>query len=366
MTAALLFVLGLGVGLAAGYWFARRRPSGIPAATAIPPMPDDMVVSDTASYIAANVAAESTFEPVAFVLLERCAGLVTLPVALVMRERPGGPASIVAVAGGLDSRLMGQDVPLDSQAGRALTEGLPVVGPRDEKVLAINRGDRRREVDGGIAVPITQGGSVYGAIVAFGEAALGARQAITLLTEEAKKFTGVLVPAYLAMASARRAETDELTGLANRRAFEKARSRNGPGEKASLIIVDIDHFKSVNDELGHMAGDLALKHVARLLRQGLRPRDTAARIGGEEFAIWLPGADQATGQEVAERLRTSVEGSPFRHTGNDRPITISVGVASYPTPIGALENLMGAADAALYSAKHAGRNRVVASPARAS
>ncbi len=329
-------------------------------------MPDDLIVSDTASYIAANVSAESTFEPVAFVLLERCAGLVSLPVALVMRERPGGPASIAAVAGGLDQRLMGVEVPLESQAGRAITDGLPVVGSRDEKVIAINRGDRRRDVGGGIAVPIAQGGSVYGAIVAFGEPAIGARAAIALLTEEARKFIGVLVPAYLATTAARRAETDELTGLANRRAFEKARARNGAGERASLIVVDIDHFKSVNDELGHQAGDMALKHVARMLRQTLRPRDTAARIGGEEFAIWLPGADQATGHEVAERLRVSVEGSPFRQAGVERVITISVGVASYPTPIGALENLMGAADAALYTAKRAGRNQVVASPARAS
>lgn len=366
MSGVLLFLAGLAAGVLAGYLLAVRLLSRAQVSTVVPPMPDEFMVSDTASYIAANVSAESTFEPVAFVLLERCAALLSLGVALVMRERPGAAGAIVAVSGGLDNRLMGVEVPLDSQAGRALTDGLPVVGPRDEKVIAFGRGDRRREINGGIAVPIAQGGSVYGAIVAFGEPVMGARQAIALLTDEAKKFTGVLIPAYLAMAAARRAETDELTGLANRRSLSKAQARSGSGERASLIVVDIDHFKAVNDDLGHQAGDAALKHVARILRQTLRPRDTAARIGGEEFAIWLPGADQATGSEVAERLRTSVAGSPFRHAGAERVITISVGVASYPTPISALENLMGAADAALYTAKRAGRNQVVASPARAS
>ncbi|HEY2807103.1 MAG TPA: GGDEF domain-containing protein [Gemmatimonadales bacterium] len=361
----MLLLFGLVAGGAAGFFAGRRGAPRRGAPQLIPPLPDDLVVSDTASYIAAHVSAESTFEPVAFVLLERCAALVSLPCALVMRERPGAAAQIAAVAGGLDARLMGVDVPLDSQAGRALTDGLPVVGPKDEKVIAINRGDRRRETGGGIAVPIAQGGSVYGAIVAFGEPAIGSREAISLISEEARKFIGVLVPAYLATAAARRAETDELTGLANRRSLGKAQARSGTSERASLIVVDIDHFKAVNDDFGHQVGDAALKHVSRILRQTLRPRDTAARIGGEEFAIWLPGADQATGAEVAERLRTSVAGSPFRHAGAERIITISVGVASYPTPIPVVENLMGAADAALYQAKRGGRNQVVASPARA-
>jgi len=213
-------------------------------------------------------------------------------------------------------------------------------------------------------VPLGQGTNIYGAIVAFGDHP-EPKAAVDMMSEDARKFMPAIVPAYSAAVSARRAETDELTGLANRRLLNKVFSRTSVGERASLIVVDIDHFKVVNDTLGHLAGDAALKHVARLVREAVRPRDTAARIGGEEFAVWLPGADQKTGEEVAERLRASVAGSPFRHGGQEHPITVSVGVASYPIPIRAVENLMGAADTALYSAKRGGRNQVVASGAQA-
>ncbi|MDO8666621.1 MAG: GGDEF domain-containing protein, partial [Gemmatimonadales bacterium] len=120
-------------------------------------------------------------------------------------------------------------------------------------------------------------------------------------------------------------------------------------------------FKQVNDTLGHPAGDAALRHIARLLREAVRGRDIAARVGGEEFAVWLPGADLKLGREVAERLRRQVEAAPFRHQGYERPLTISCGVAAYPVPIGHPDNLMATADAALYRAKREGRNRVVVS-----
>jgi diguanylate cyclase (GGDEF)-like protein len=329
-------------------------------------MPDDVLASDTANHIAANISADASFEPLAFVLVERCAARVLLPCALVMRERPGAQAYITTVAGGLDNRMVGVEVSLDSEAGRALTDGLPVVSGTDEKVIALSRGDRRRYTGGGISIPMAQGGSVYGAILAFGVPSMGAREAVALLSEDARKFGPVIIPAYLAATSARRADTDELTGLANRRVLNRLISRNNVGERASLIVIDIDHFKSVNDTFGHPTGDMALRHIARLLREAVRPLDTAARIGGEEFAVWLPGADPATGAEVAERLRSTIEATPFRHQGQERAITISVGVASYPTPIRAVENLMGAADTALYTAKRAGRNQVVASRAQAS
>jgi diguanylate cyclase (GGDEF)-like protein len=345
-------------------WMIAVRFGPEPRTSVAPPMPEDLIGSDTATHIAANTAVESTFEPLAFVLIERCAARVMLPCALVMREKPGAPAYITAVAGGLDNRLLGQEVPLESPAGKAILTGLPEVGPRDEKVIAFAKGDRRKYSGGGISVPLGQGANIYGCIVAFGESS-DSKAAIDAMTDEARKFMPVIVPAYSAALSARRAETDELTGLANRRVLKRAFSRSNGGERASLIVVDIDHFKTVNDTLGHQAGDAALRHVAKLVRDAVRPNDTAARIGGEEFAVWLPGADQRTGEEVAERLRASVAGSPFRYGGQQHTITVSVGVASYPQPIRAIENLMGAADTALYSAKRGGRNQVVASKAQA-
>ena len=163
---------------------------------------------------------------------------------------------------------------------------------------------------------------------------------------------------------------DELTGLHNRRSFITLLRRhvgfaNERGTNLALIVVDIDGFARLNAAHGYEFGDQALRHVARVVRDTIRGRDFPARIGGEEFAIWLPGADPRIGREVAERLRANVEKDPFKFDGMERQITISLGVASYPKPIKAVENLMRVADAALYRAKTGGRNRVETSETEA-
>ncbi len=129
-------------------------------------------------------------------------------------------------------------------------------------------------------------------------------------------------------------------------------------EPATLVYVDLDHFKRLNDTLGHPAGDAALRHVARLLETAVRDGDLVARIGGEEFAVWLPSTPPREGLEVAERIRRSVAEKPLIWSGSVYPLTTSCGIASYPQPIGDLLNLPAAADAALYRAKQGGRNRV--------
>lgn len=364
MIHVVLFLAGAVVGGAVGWLVALGLARNAEPRVA-PPLPEEVLASDTASHLASSLSAESTFEPLAYVLVERCAVRTGLPTALVMRERGGAPAFIMAVAGQLDGRLLGLEVPLDSPGGRAITQGIPIVGARDEKVVNVSRGDRRQYQGGGVAVPISQGGQALGAIIAFGEPPAGAQDAVDGLSQEVRKFAPVLVPAFLTAVSARRAETDELTQLPNRRALSAAIARSTSGDRVSLIVLDVDHFKAVNDSLGHQAGDAALRHIARLVKEAVRPRDTAARIGGEEFAVWLPGADLKTGQEVAERLRASVEAAPFRFGGNERQITVSCGVAAHPQPIRSIDNLMTAADAALYAAKGAGRNRVVVSMERA-
>jgi diguanylate cyclase (GGDEF)-like protein len=154
--------------------------------------------------------------------------------------------------------------------------------------------------------------------------------------------------------------TDPLTGLYNRRhlmstleAELRRAARNN--ERFSILILDVDHFKSYNDAFGHQAGDEALMKVAAVLRSSLREVDCAARYGGEEFVALLPdtGIDQAT--EVAERVRGLVRREPF--TGG--VVTLSVGVAEYPTHGVNLETLIADADAALYLAKRHGRDRVI-------
>lgn len=157
------------------------------------------------------------------------------------------------------------------------------------------------------------------------------------------------------------ASHDWLTGLANRRAFEARLQRelDGRGENSlSLILLDLDQFKSVNDSCGHLAGDRLLCQVARLLQQDRRPYDLVARLGGDEFGLILPQCAPYDAVDIAERLRRSLE--LFNFAWDDRcfAVTASIGVALIANANTTLEEAMRQADAACYRAKEKGRNRV--------
>ncbi len=130
----------------------------------------------------------------------------------------------------------------------------------------------------------------------------------------AKAFVPFVLTALEADVAKRKAETDALTELPNRRSFDRALRRACAGP-AALVAIDIDHFKEVNDTYGHAAGDEALRLLGRLLLSALREGDVAARIGGEEFTVLLPGGDLRLAMEVAERLRALVASRPFRSAG---------------------------------------------------
>lgn len=152
------------------------------------------------------------------------------------------------------------------------------------------------------------------------------------------------------------ADTDGLTGLANRRTFDRAMDvavARGPGSPFAVLLVDLDHFKALNDRLGHQAGDDALRVTAALLQLACRDGDLAARYGGEEFAVVLPGLDSKDAVAVAERVREAVESAD-----GPTPVTASIGVACFPEHGRTVAELVGAADSALYLAKNEGRNRV--------
>jgi diguanylate cyclase len=162
------------------------------------------------------------------------------------------------------------------------------------------------------------------------------------------------------------AMTDGLTGLANRKAFDKnirdaAEDATGTGLPLVLLMLDIDHFKTFNDTFGHQTGDQVLRLVARTLTDGVKGRDTAARYGGEEFAIILPETPLQFGVKVAETLRKGIEQKEVinktsqAHLGR---ITLSIGVAEYKAGE-SVADFIGRADAALYDAKKQGRNRVI-------
>jgi diguanylate cyclase (GGDEF)-like protein len=153
------------------------------------------------------------------------------------------------------------------------------------------------------------------------------------------------------------AVTDPLTGLKNRRGLEDAMRRVGISQ-GTLIYADFDKFKLLNDQLGHHAGDAALVHFARLVHDLIRGGDTAARIGGEEFAVWLPGASLLYGSKVADRIRIRLGTTPWDWQGRSWPLSASFGVAAMPDTTRSLDNLPAQADAALMEAKRQGRNRV--------
>jgi diguanylate cyclase (GGDEF)-like protein len=158
-----------------------------------------------------------------------------------------------------------------------------------------------------------------------------------------------------------RAATDGLTGLPNKRAvtdalkrtFAQATMTQAP---LALLLLDLDHFKQVNDQYGHAAGDQVLAGVGAALRGVLRAPDFAGRNGGEEFAVLLPDTDIAAALEIAERVRVAI--AEVTLPGTDVPVTVSVGVAGFPDHATTLERLDRLADAALYVAKRQGRNRV--------
>jgi diguanylate cyclase (GGDEF)-like protein len=131
------------------------------------------------------------------------------------------------------------------------------------------------------------------------------------------------------------------------------------GTPLSLLMIDVDHFKKINDTHGHLAGDYVLVMLAQTVTTTLRTEDLFARYGGEEFAVLCRGATMENASMLAERLRARIETSAFEYQQTPIPVTISVGVASYVEQPDAGTQLIAAADAALYRAKRAGRNRVI-------
>jgi diguanylate cyclase (GGDEF)-like protein len=165
-------------------------------------------------------------------------------------------------------------------------------------------------------------------------------------------------------ALAEQATTDSLTKLKNRRAFFE----NGTKAVAlarryvsdlSVLLLDIDHFKKINDTYGHAVGDEALMVVANILLEMSRTEDTVARIGGEEFALLLPDTNRLGTAVLAERIRSAIEREQFITGDKIVPITVSIGIATFGVdPADSIDQLLGVADNRLYLAKNAGRNRI--------
>ncbi|HEX8945892.1 MAG TPA: sensor domain-containing diguanylate cyclase [Gemmatimonadaceae bacterium] len=254
----------------------------------------------------------------------------------------------------------------ESMAGRVCIERLPLLledaasATRD----ACPFGGLPRPIGSVAIVPVTSADDVIGAIIVEGAEAgdISQHEArnVGLLAAVAR---GSLEIAWEVEEVSKRARTDVLTGLANRRHFDEQLRRVAAetdrfGGTCSLILLDLDHFKEVNDRYGHDGGDAALKHVAQVLSDAVRTVDLCARYGGEEIVILLPQTSAQGAVELAERLRQTIASRPATSSGQRISITASFGVASYPTPVPYGDWLVLAADKALYEAKAAGRNCV--------
>jgi diguanylate cyclase (GGDEF)-like protein len=274
----------------------------------------------------------------------------------------GRPPRIPAALGEGDSRLalaMKHGVALSYPDLRRERERLPLVAPREEW---------DPQPRSAALVPLSVDGRTLGAVVAWHAEVghFGEREA------ELLRLLCSIAPLPLQSASRyealdRKASTDALTGLPNRRTFE-ARLAAAAGyfdryaRPFGLLMLDVDHFKRFNDTWGHEAGDRVLQHVAEVVRSTVRDVDLPARLGGEEFVVLLPEAGLRATVEAAERVRRAVEGRSVVWNGRPLSVTVSLGVAACPDCVVAPGEALAAADAALYRSKAGGRNRVSAAP----
>ena len=220
-----------------------------------------------------------------------------------------------------------------------------------------------------VVIPMTVESRPVGTLVVEHDARRGSRverRVVTMLERFASQAALALRGAWLMEKIQAQASLDGLTGIANRRTFDaaldlevqRARRTDTP---FSLMLLDIDHFKKLNDTHGHQTGDQVLREVATLLREKCRDIDTVARYGGEEFAVIMPGCPSGAGIETAQRLLVEIATAEMAV-----PVTASAGVSTWTDITSFGDNLIAAADAALYRSKRAGRNRATAAAPPAS
>jgi diguanylate cyclase (GGDEF)-like protein len=261
--------------------------------------------------------------------------------------------------------------------GAVLVTGSVEIGPLAERVRRAGAPKRVRSLEGVsaldellpsarnvVVVPLLGDGEVIGVVLA--EWGRGRRARIAALTLDTLEQSAVQAAVALRNASLLGeveylATRDGLTGLANRRLFEEALDREVArsyrrSAPLSLVVIDVDHFKDVNDTVGHQAGDAVLRQVGAALVANTKTSDLPARYGGDEFVVLLPDCAGADALRVAERLRAAVA-----RDVTAVPVTVSAGVGEVPENAGDGERLVAAADSALYAAKREGRDRSVRS-----
>ena len=307
-----------------------------------------------------------TIEALAQGLCDTACEVTSAPVAGLVRWNSAEGHGVIQAVSQTAEIEAGFHVTAESLVGRVCIERLPLT--LDDAISATldqcPYGGQQRAIGSLAIVPIIGADGAIGAIVVEG------REPNDISSHEARNVgllaavaRGPLENVWEIEEVSRRARTDGLTGLANRRHFDEQLRRvvaetDRFGGTCSLILVDLDHFKSINDRRGHEAGDLVLRHVAQVLSDAVRTVDLCARYGGEEIAVLLPQTTERGAAELAERLRSSLETRPVSYEGEQIHVTASFGVSTYPMPVPYGDWLVLAADKALYKAKAAGRNCV--------
>jgi diguanylate cyclase (GGDEF)-like protein len=314
---------------------------------------DLQVLADTAR----DFENTSTAPEVAEVLLDRVCTTFGFSRGFVLAGQEGA-LDVVARFGGVE------DVPIPSTevdgAIRRSWEARDTLligglGPQDHVLNALLPNGRNM-----LVAPLVADGQPLGVLVVENAGEKGGviqRRIVSMVGQFASHGALAMRNAWLLEQVQRLAATDALTGIANRRTFEKvlqaeiSRAARGRSD-LTLIMMDIDRFKSLNDEFGHQAGDEVLARVGEALRIHCRESDTPARYGGEEFAVLLPGCSPEEAVDAAERLRKRIA-----EIETVREITFSAGIATFPIHAVAPDALIGCADEALYQSKRAGRDR---------
>ena len=218
-----------------------------------------------------------------------------------------------------------------------------------------------------LAAPLVADGRIVGALILSRrqrrEWTLSDRR---LLSFSAEELSAALARAFAFEDAEIKANIDALTGLPNRRYLEELLATVGPrrrsGDRLGALMIDLDHFKNLNDRHGHAYGDRVLRAVGERISAAIRADDTPARYGGEEFAVLLRRADPKQAVDVAERIREQIGAMSTEELGINERVTVSIGVAVADSHVTDPTSLLAAADAALYKAKRDGRNRVVLAP----
>ena len=319
-----------------------------------------------------QIQAHTSTESLAKGICQTALDITEGSVATLVRWDADSNSGVVETTSAGAEASRGEKVTADCLVGGSCLRGTPLIMedariiPRSSAVYG--PGDGVGAIGSLAVVPLVREKRVLGAVVVIGANPDTHLQAdVRNVSLFAAVAATSLEMAWQIEEVSRRASTDQLTGLSNRRHFDEQLHRvlaesDRSGLPASLIMADLDYFKRVNDNFGHEAGDIVLKHVAAVFLEQVRAIDICARYGGEEIALLLPQTDLAGALELAERLRRALSARNANHRGREIPVTSSFGVSSYPQTARTHDALFPTADKALYQAKGAGRNCVRSAP----